>query len=411
MTTQRLRIEFPNKQQEKLAALLELPETPVLATALFAHCFTCGKDSLAATHISRELAKRGIAVLRFDFTGLGSSEGDFANTHFSSNVEDLLSAADYLRQNYQAPALLVGHSLGGAAVIAAADRIPECQAIATVGAPASPEHLKRHLEPAIPEIEAQGCAQINLGGRPFQIKQQFLDDLETPKLAPKVSNLSRPILILHAPEDKVVGISEGERLYAEASYPKSFVSLDGADHLLGKRADAQQAAAVIAAWATRYLPLEKLVDDLETPIPKGHVRVQEANTRFLRDIHTDHHYWQADEPLKVGGSNRGPDPYELLLSALGACTSMTMRMYANRKGWEIDDMTVELRHERTHYEDCEDCEKSTGMMDVLVREITLDDKLSDEQKKRLLEIADRCPVHRTLENNPVIQTQLKESAN
>lgn len=399
------RVTFPGADGQELAASLTVPDGIPRAWALFAHCFTCGKDSLAAARIAGALAGRGVAVLRFDFTGLGASEGDFANTHFTSNVEDLVAAADWLAEAHEGPALLVGHSLGGTAVLAAAERIPAARAVVTLGAPADPAHVLRQLGDAVPAIEREGSAEVDLGGRPFRIRRSFLEDVRDQRLEERVGRLRRALLVLHAPGDPVVSVDEASRIFRAAKHPKSFVSLDDADHLLTRRADAEYVADVIAAWAARYVS-EGAAPAPERPtVRKGELRVEEGDRKFLRRLYADDHSWLADEPEALGGSNRGPDPYELLLAALGACTSMTARMYANRKRWPLDDVVVELSHRREHAEDCEACDEAERRVEVLARRIRLVGDLDAEQRARLLEIADRCPVHRTLEGELQIRTE------
>ena len=401
------KVQFANATGEMLAAALVRPARKPLGYALFAHCFTCGKDIAAAARISRFLAARGLAVLRFDFTGLGGSEGEFANTGFSSNVDDLVAAADYLRAEHQAPTLLIGHSFGGTAMLAAAPRIAESRAVVTIAAPADPAHVAAQLGSARRHVEAEGEAEVAIAGRSFRIRRAFLDDLAAQRLPDVVGSLRRALLIFHAPLDEVVSIDEAGRLFAAARHPKSFVSLDGADHLLSRLADAQYVADTIAAWASRYLPQ---ADAAKAPrVAGGEVLVREGNRRFLRDVASDDHAWVADEPKAAGGDNLGPDPYEHLLAALGTCTSMTLRMYANHKGWPLEDVDVRLTHSREHMRDCEGCDTSPMRIDVLRRHVTLHGPLSAEQRERLVEIANRCPVHRTLEGDLRIET-VEESA-
>jgi putative redox protein len=396
------RIEFANATGQQLAGALTLPDLPPRACVLFAHCFTCGKDSIAASRIARSLAGHRMAVLRFDFTGLGGSDGDFANTDFSSNVEDLVAAAEYLEREHEAPALLIGHSLGGTAALAAAGRIPGCRAVAVIGAPATPAHLERQFGARLDDIETSGEATVSLGGREFRIRRDFLEDLRRHDLTAQVGALRRALLILHAPLDEVVSIDEAGRIFQAARHPKSFVSLDGADHLLSNADDAQYAADTIAAWSRRYLPVR---DDSRPEVGGGELWVGELDDKFLRQVASDDHAWLADEPKSVGGRNLGPDPYEHLLAALGTCTSMTVRMYANRKHWPLTDVDIRLRHRRDHGADCEGCaDDGEGAIDVLSRDITLTGDLSEEQRQRLLEIADRCPVHRTLTGRIRIDT-------
>jgi putative redox protein len=387
------KIEFPNSTGDSLAAALTEPDRSPRGYVLFAHCFTCGKNNAAATRIARGLAAQGFAVLRFDFTGLGGSDGDFANSDFSSNVGDLLAAADHLRRNHQAPALLVGHSLGGTAVLAAAGQIDECRAVVTIGAPATPGHVVRQFGASREQIERDGVADVTLGGRRFRIRREFLEDLDRHPLPDQVARLRRALLVFHAPMDAVVSVDEAGAIFLAAKHPKSFVSLDGADHLLSRLEDAQYVATTTAAWVSRYLPDETTE---RGQVAGGEVRVAEINHRFTREVASDDHVWLGDEPKRSGGDNLGPDPYEHLLAALGTCTSMTVRLYANRKQWPLDDVDVRLRHERRHAEDCADCEEGDQRIEVLSRLVTLQGDLSDDQRARLLEIADRCPVHRTL---------------
>lgn len=400
----RERIEFPSKDVI-LAGLLERPDGEIGAYALFAHCFTCGKDIAAASRISRALVQQGIAVLRFDFTGLGNSDGDFANTNFSSNLDDLKAAADFLRREYEAPQLLIGHSLGGAAVLAIANQIPESKAVVTIGAPASPEHVAHNFAASMDEIQSQGLAHVNLGPRKFTIKKQFLDDLA--QHAKQAFTLDKKaLLVMHSPVDDTVSIDQAEKIYIQAKHPKSFISLDTADHLLTNKADADYVANVIASWSSRYLDFSISSQSTQNMI-EGHLRVEERDHQFTQTIISDSHTWLADEPLKVGGKNLGPDPYEHLLAALGACTSMTMRMYADRKKWPLQDIKIDLTHNRSYIQDSENCESGNGQLDTLTREIDLIGDLSDEQKQALLVISEKCPVHKTLHSKLVVTTELK----
>lgn len=395
------RIEFENLSGVQLAGRLELPPDEPRAFALFAHCFTCGKDVAAASRISRALAAKGFGILRFDFTGLGNSGGDFANSNFSSNVDDLVAAAQWLAREHAAPKLLVGHSLGGAAVLIAAARLDPVEAIVTIGAPSHPEHVMHLLEGSIDSIRAAGSATISLAGRSFTIQSQFLDDLEGQDVRGTLAQLSKGVLLLHSPQDEVVDIDHARRLYASLQHPKSFVSLPDADHLLTRRQDSQYVAEVISAWAGRYLPP---VDHRGTG--HGTVRVTGRADGFLQMVTAGVHDWLADEPASVGGSDLGPTPYDLLLAALGTCTSMTLGMYARKKEWPLERVTVELQHDRIHAEDCASCESTTGKVDLIQRTLTLDGALDAPQRARLMEIADRCPVHRTLENEIVVDTRL-----
>lgn len=398
------RVTFPGHSGHRLAARLDRPDGPHLATALFAHCFTCGKDIHAARRISQRLAAMGIAVLRFDFTGLGHSQGEFANTTFCSNVADLSCAAGWLAERDMAPALLIGHSLGGSAVLRAASDIPSAKAVVTVGAPFDPAHVTETFAHALDRIEAQGAAQVSLGGRPFTIGQDFVKDVGAQDLEPAIGHLGKALLVLHAPRDAVVDISNATRIFMAAKHPKSFVTLDDADHLVSDPDDAEYTAGVIAAWARRYV-------DLAPPAPppgapEGVTRVTETDPRsFLQDIQNGpHHHALADEPEAYGGTDRGMSPYGFLSAGLGACTSMTIRMYARRKGWPLTRISVDVTHDKVHAQDAGS--QSDTRIDRFTRAITLEGDLSPDQRSRLLEIADRCPVHRTLETGAQIETRL-----
>ena len=402
------RFDFPNSRGQILTALLQEPDGEPSAYALFAHCFTCSKDSRAARWISDALADCGIAVLRFDFTGLGSSEGEFANTDFSSNVEDLIAAADHLRATRRAPVLLVGHSLGGAAVLAAAADVPESRAVVTIGAPSDPSHVTNLFLDQIAHIRERGEGQVSVGGRSFRIRRDFLDDVAEQRLMERVATLRKALLILHAPTDQVVSIGNATSIFTAARHPKSFISLDSADHLLSHRADAKYAGDVIAAWAQRYIAAGS---DGATAAAAdravGEVVVSETGQgRYQQSIATGRHRLIADEPVDVGGLDSGPSPYDLLLAALGACTAMTLRMYADRKSIALEHVSVQLRHAKIHAADCQTCETSKGQVDRIERLITLDGDLDDATRARLLDIADKCPVHRTLTSEVDIQTEL-----
>lgn len=410
MATSSEKITFTGALGEPLAARLDLPDGPPKAFALFAHCFTCNKDIFAASRIAQGLVAHGIAVLRFDFTGLGASEGEFANTNFSSNVGDLVAAAAYLRDAHEAPRIVIGHSLGGAAVLAAAPQIPEAQAICTVAAPADPAHVAHHFSGARDEIVTEGEAEVLLVGRPFRIKKQFLDDIEATKLEGAIGGMRKALLVFHSPTDATVGIENAEQIYRAAKHPKSFVSLDDADHLLSRKADAIYVADVIAAWTTRYVDLVA-ADAGSTAGPQaepGTVVVREAKGegRFANDINVGGQFpLRADEPPSVGGGNTGPTPYGFLMSALGACTTMTMRMYADRKKWPIKRLSVTLSHDKIHAEDCAECETTEGKLDEIKRVITIEGDLNAEQHAKMMEIADKCPVHRTLHSEVRILTE------
>jgi putative redox protein len=398
------RITFAGHDGGRLAARLDLPEGPVLATALFAHCFTCSKDIPAARRISARLAAMGIAVLRFDFTGLGHSEGEFANTTFTSNVEDLIAAAHYLLDRDMAPALLIGHSLGGAAVLRARAGIPSVKAVVTLGAPADPGHVSHHFEQALPEIEQEGSAEVSLGGRPFRIGKAFVDDISEAALTPSVADLKAALLILHAPRDETVSIDNASTLFLAAKHPKSFVTLDDADHLITRAKDAEYAADVISAWVSRYIELRPPAPP--PGAPEGVVRVTEADPNgFLQDIQAGpRHHVVADEPVSYGGTDRGMSPYGFVSSGLGACTSMTIRMYARRKKWPLTSVSVDVCHNKVHAQDAG--LNGDAKVDLFRRKIRLEGPLDQAQRDRLLEIADKCPVHRTLEGSAHITTEL-----
>jgi putative redox protein len=400
------RFQFASAEGHQLAAALDLPEREPLAYALFAHCFTCGKDVLAAKRIAVALAAKGIAVLRFDFTGLGSSEGDFANSTFSSNVADLVRAADHLRETRKAPAILIGHSLGGAAILAAAVQIPDAKAVVTIAAPSDPAHVTGLFKDRIEDIRKHGKVEVSLAGRPFQIKREFLDDIAEHGLMAHVTNLHKALLVMHSPTDDTVGIDNATRIFVAAKHPKSFVSLAGADHLLSGKRDAAYVADVIAAWAERYLdPVEgeQAMDLGEAP---RNVVVRETrNSKFQQTVTVGPHRMLADEPIGAGGEDTGPGPYDFVLAGLGACTSMTMRMYADRKSLPLERVTVTLRHSKIHAEDCAECETKAGMLDQIDRVIAMEGNLDADQRQRLMEIADKCPVHRTLTSEIHIVTK------
>jgi uncharacterized OsmC-like protein/pimeloyl-ACP methyl ester carboxylesterase len=399
------KIMFDGANGARLAARLDRPVALPKAYALFAHCFTCSKDVFAAARIAGALAGHGVAVLRFDFTGLGASEGEFGNTDFSSNVADLVAAADYLRTDHGAPALLIGHSLGGAAVLVAAGQVPEARAVVTIGAPADPGDVVQLFADDLAGIEAAGAAEVVLGGRHFRISRRFLDDIAAQPMEAAIRGLNKALMVFHAPFDQVVSIDNASRIFAAARHPKSFVSLDDADHMLSRKADAAYVADVIAAWAGRYLGAGEAVDGAAGEA--GRVVVSENGIgRFGQDIVIGRHLLQADEPPAYGGGDSGPTPYQLLAAALGACTSMTMRLYADRKEWPLEHATVAVSHDKIHAEDCADCETGKGRIDAFEREITLSGPLDAAQRRRLLEIAGKCPVHRTLNAEVVIRTTL-----
>ena len=405
MTTRK--VSFRGAQGAMLDARLHAASGAPRAYALFAHCFTCTKQSLAATRVAAALAEEGIATLRFDFTGLGDSEGDFANTSFSSNIDDLVAAADFLRNEFAAPKILVGHSLGGAAVLAAAARIPESVAVATIAAPSDVSHLLRRFESSMAELNEKGEAVVQLEGRPFRIRRQFIDDLAGHKLTDAIAKLGKALMVFHSPVDDVVSIEHAGKIFAAAKHPRSFVSLDRANHLLTDKADAVFVGSVLGAWAGRYLDQPAPVAASGAAPRDGVVHVTETGSGpFDQTITIGSHRLRADEPVSLGGSDQGPSPYDLLLAALGACTSMTLRMYANQKKWPLEEVSVALTHEKIYAKDCEECESKDGKVDRIARSIELKGTLDDEQRERLLEIADRCPVHRTLHSEVLIQTEL-----
>lgn len=399
------KIFFENREGEKLAGYLELPMNQDPHNfALFAHCFTCNKNFKAVKNICTSLTKKGFGVLRFDFTGLGESEGDFTDTNFSGNVEDLLSAAGYLTQNYRSPSLLIGHSLGGAAVLVAARKLPEVKAVATIGSPSTLSHVTHLLEEGIDQINTEGASTINIGGRPFKIKKHFLQDLDSHKLQTKVAGLDRALLLLHSPQDSVVEVKNAEELYMAARHPKSFVSLNGADHLLSKKEDSLYAGSIIASWAHRYLDHQEIPE----PRSKHQVVAQLGKKGYTTYIRSGNHSWIADEPESFGGNDYGPSPYDLLSAALASCTSMTIQMYARRKKWPLERVETHVNHSKSHARDCENCESNTAKIDTFQRDIILTGKLDQKQKDRLLEIANKCPVHKTLHEKVEITNKLME---
>jgi uncharacterized OsmC-like protein/fermentation-respiration switch protein FrsA (DUF1100 family) len=400
------RFQFTGEGGHQLAAALDLPEREPNTYALFAHCFTCGKDVLAAKRISAALALKGIAVLRFDFTGLGSSEGDFANSTFSSNVADLVRAANHLRETRTAPSILIGHSLGGAAVLAAAAQIPETKAVVTIAAPSDPAHVTGLFKDRIEDIRKHGDVEVSLAGRPFRIKREFLDDIAEHGLMAHVTNLHKSLLIMHSPTDDTVGIDNATRIFVAARHPKSFVSLADADHLLSQRRDSTYVADIISAWAERYIdPVAPEQAAATGEAPRQVVVRETRNSKFQQTVTVGPHRMLADEPVAAGGDDTGPGPYDFLLSALGACKSMTMRLYADRKSLPLERATVTLSHSKIHAQDCAECETKEGMLDQINVAIGLEGALDAEQRKRILEIADKCPVHRTLTSEIRILTK------
>lgn len=402
------KLSFENQRGEQLSGVLHLPEAGrTEAVALFAHCFTCTKNIRAAVHIAEALAAEGIAVLRFDFTGLGESEGEFSDTHFSANVQDLLDAAEFVAGRIRAPEILVGHSLGGTAVLAAAHHIESAVAVATIGSPAEAEHVLHLLGDDLETVELQGEARVQLAGRPFRIRREFVEDVRSQSVRDGVRNLRKALLILHSPVDELVSIDEAARIYQGALHPKSFVSLDDADHLLSRPRDSRYAGRVLAAWARRYLPER---DEGEPAgFVSGAVRVEgETPQGFLVRINADGHHLLGDEPASVGGSGLGPTPYDYLSAALGSCTAMTINYFARREKLPLERVAVEVRHERIHARDCADCDSDSGRIDRFQSAISLEGELDNDQRRLLLKIADRCPVHKTLHGDIKVENRLRD---
>ncbi len=400
------KITFKNKDGVDLKGSIELPENRAPHNfVLFAHCFTCNKNFFAVKNISNALTKKGFGVLRFDFTGLGESEGDFEDSNFSGNVEDLIAAAAYLEENYKAPALLIGHSLGGAAVLFAAKLLSSVTAIATIGAPSNIGHVKNLLRDDLEKIQEKGVSAVNIGGRNFNIKKQFLDDLKDKDLKEIVSNLNKSLLILHSPQDTIVGIKNAEEIYVAAKHPKSFISLDGADHLLGDKTDSGYAGDVIGSWAYRYIDIPE-----EANINNGlDVLAHLGPEGFTTQIKAGKHDLIADEPEHVGGNDYGPNPYEFVSAGLAACTSMTIQMYAKRKGWAVESVDTRVNYGKEYAVDCEKCVEDGSKIDTFKRELKIEGELDEKQRARLLEIANKCPVHKTLHSETQIITSLVAS--
>lgn len=409
----RQKVTFLGSQGAQLAAVWETPDdgAPIRACALFAHCFTCTKDIFSARYLTAGLARRGFGILRFDFTGQGASEGEFANTNFSSNVQDLICAADFLRQEKTPPLLLFGHSLGGAAVLAAAGEIPEVRAVATVGAPAEPAHVRHLFTDAAADIEKHGEAEVLLSGRPFRIKKQFLEDIEQNRLRGKIAGMNKALIIFHSAADKTVGIDNARKIYEAAQHPKSFISLERADHLLSDKRDALYVSNVLAEWVERYLPEAAEVEAATSEDDDARVVVTSIGDGLAQKIFNGKHELIADEPSSLGGANTGPTPYGYLLAALGACTAITLKMYANLKKLPLTGVTVSLSHEKIHAGDCAECAEGEatadgagGKIDKISRVISISGDLTEAQRERLLQIADKCPVHKTMSAKTVIST-------
>jgi uncharacterized OsmC-like protein/alpha/beta superfamily hydrolase len=397
------KVVFINKNGYKLSARLELPlDSKPDAYAVFAHVFTGSKSLSATRHISRALTLNGIAVLRFDFTGLGESEGDFSDTNFTSNVEDLLAACRFLRDNYSPPNIMIGHSLGGAASVFAAAKVDSIKAVATIGAPSEPDHVTHLLTSKIEDIERTGMAQVNIGGQIFTIKKHFLDDLRSKDMYKIVKNLNKAILVLHSPQDTVVQIENAAKIYHAAKHPKSFITLNDADHMLTNKNDAFYVGNMIATWAKRYVEIPKR----ESLVTHKQVVARLGESGYTTDIMAGKHGFIADESESLGGADFGPSPYELLNASLGACTAMTLQMYARRKKWDLQEVQVHLSFSRSYKDDCEHCDEHDRRLDVFDREIEIKGNLDDAQRKRLLEIANKCPIHRTLEAAAEVRTKL-----
>jgi len=398
------KVSFKNKNGDDLSGYLELPfNQDPHNFVLFAHCFTCNKNFFAAKNISKTLALNGYGVLRFDFTGLGESEGDFADSNFSGNIQDLLAAANFLNQEFKAPSLIIGHSLGGAAVLFAAKELQSVKAVATIAAPSTTAHVQHLIENNVEEIEKNGEAQVNIGGRSFKIKKQFLEDIEKHELKSYLADLKKSLLIMHSPQDNIVSIKNAEELYIAARHPKSFISLDGSEHLLSAKGDATYAGNVIASWASRYVEIpKKEIPEFKADVVAG----LEKDDDFTTSMKAGNHSFLADEPLSSGGKDYGPTPYQFLSSGLASCTSMTLQMYAKRKKWPLEDVETHVYYSREHLEDCENCENDNSKIDTFRREIKLIGDLDEKQKQRLLEIADRCPVHKSLTSKTQINTKL-----
>ncbi len=401
---QNLNVTFENRNGEMLSGILDLPTEEPVAYALFAHCFTCSKNLRAASNIARALNDERIAVLRFDFTGLGQSEGEFADTNFSSNVDDLLAAVDFLDRKHGDVSILIGHSLGGTAVLQAARQVETAVAVATIGSPAEPAHVAKMFAGHEDSLRERGEAEVDLGGRPFLVKQQFVDDLDKHDVPGTIGRLRKALLVMHAPLDNIVEIDNASALFVAAKHPKSFVSLDNADHLLSNDDDSRYAGQVLAAWASRYLPHADHGEPFR--VAAGEVVARTYTDGFKTDVKSGRHTLVADEPRSVGGTNAGPSPYDLLSASLATCTSMTLHMYAAHKKLDLESVTVRVKHGKIHAVDCEDCESDSGRIDEFQRSISLQGDLSDQQRQRILEIADRCPVHRTLEGEIKVRSKL-----
>ncbi len=397
------KVHFKNREGIDLSAYIYHPlDQHPRFFALFAHCFTCNKNLKAVQTICNTLSQMGVAVMSFDFTGLGDSEGEFENTDFSSNIGDLIDASEFMGQHYQAPSLLIGHSFGGAAAIFAAQALPDVKALVTIGSPSDPKHIEHLFEDQLDSIEKNGSSRVNIGGRGFKINQSFVRDLQQKDLGTCLGKLRKPILILHSPQDEIVDIQHAAKLYERAHHPKSFVSLDGADHLLSRPADSQYVGEMISSWSKKYIAAPVVPNDT-----KGHeVSIRLAGKGYTSEVKTPYHHLLADEPEEVGGDNLGPTPYDLLMAALGTCTAMTLKMYAQRKKWPLEEINVYLNHDKVHRTDGDNVEDNNSKVSRFTRNLRITGDLGEVQRNRLLEIANKCPVHRTLEDQIIIETFL-----
>jgi len=400
------KIQFENKSAQKLSARLELPvEDQPLAFVIFAHCFTCNKDLTAVRNISRALSSEGLGVLLFDFTGLGESEGDFSDTNFSSNINDLHAASAWLKSKYEVDQYLIGHSLGGSAALASASTLEIVKAVVTIAAPYDPFHVSKLFKEQIDEIKSAGKAEVSIGGRPFNLSKEFIEDLKAQQPKKIISEIRKPLLVMHSPQDTVVGVENAAKIYQSAMHPKNFLSLDGADHLMSDKSDSNYAGKMIAYWIKAQIGSDQNTEkEKNEDLEEGFVRSITSNEGFATPIKSGSHHLLADEPVSAGGSDLGPSPYNLLAAALASCTSMTIQMYARRKEWDLEEVAVEIKHEKKHKEDCEEGAK----IDHFFKRISLEGELDEDQRKRLLEIAIKCPVHRSLEKEVQIDSELMD---
>jgi putative redox protein len=393
------KVTFENKKKEKIAAIIDWPlHQKPKATALFAHCFTCTKNLTAVKNISKGLTSSGFAVLRFDFTGLGESEGEFEETNFETNIDDLELAANFLAEKIEAPKLLIGHSLGGTAILHAANKIKSAKGIVTIGSPYQPSHAAHLFEESVEEIKEKGRANVTIGGRPFTVNAELLKSLNSNDSEKIIAELDRALLVLHSPQDRIVGIENAEKIYKAAKHPKSFISMDGADHLLSEKLDSMYVGDIISSWLNRYLIIQE--DDL---LSTKHQAAAQTNADSLTtEVIADGHPLIADEPKNLGGNDLGASPYGLLSAALASCTSLTLQLYAQRKKWDLKVATVHVNHCKI------DDEESSRKIDYFVRTIDLKGDLNEDQRSRLLEIANKCPVHKTLHAASKVDSELME---